>query len=137
MATASHSSHGAILWLKRLWPLLALFAATALVLAMGWQHYLTLEALAENREVLRSAIATKMLLSLLGFVALYAVVVALSLPGGAVLTLAGGFLFGWFLGGLASIIGATIGDNRLRRGSRRKGRPILGSLPRGISARRL
>ena len=36
-------------------------------------------------------------------------VVALSLPGGAVLTLAGGFLFGWFIGGVASIIGATIG----------------------------
>jgi uncharacterized membrane protein YdjX (TVP38/TMEM64 family) len=35
--------------------------------------------------------------------------VTLSLPGGAVLTIAGGFLFGWFLGGVASIVGATIG----------------------------
>ncbi len=46
---------------------------------------------------------------MLAFVALYAAVVALSLPGGAVLTMAGGFLFGWLLGGLASIVGATIG----------------------------
>ena len=50
-----------------------------------------------------------MLLSLLAFVALYAAAVALSLPGGAVLTLAGGFLFGWLLGGVASILAATIG----------------------------
>ena len=50
-----------------------------------------------------------MLLSLLAFVALYAAAVALSLPGGAVLTMAGGFLFGWLLGGIASILAATIG----------------------------
>jgi uncharacterized membrane protein YdjX (TVP38/TMEM64 family) len=31
------------------------------------------------------------------------------LPGAAVLTLAGRFLFGWFWGGLASMIAATIG----------------------------
>ena len=30
-------------------------------------------------------------------------------PGGAVLTLAGGLLFGWLLGGIASMIGATLG----------------------------
>jgi uncharacterized membrane protein YdjX (TVP38/TMEM64 family) len=76
---------------------------------MGWHRYLSLEALAENREVLRAYIASNLVLSLLAFVALYAAVVALSLPGGAVLTLAGGFLFGWLLGGVASIVAATIG----------------------------
>jgi uncharacterized membrane protein YdjX (TVP38/TMEM64 family) len=109
MKTAAESMNGALLWLKRLWPLLALLAATGFVFAMGWQRYLTLETLAENREALRGYIDGNMVLSLLGFVALYAAVVALSLPGGAVLTIAGGFLFGWFLGGVASIIAATIG----------------------------
>jgi uncharacterized membrane protein YdjX (TVP38/TMEM64 family) len=109
MSTASDTTRNAVLWLKRLWPLLLLLAATVLALAMGWQHYLTLQALAENRETLRGYIDGNMLLSLLGFIALYVVVVALSLPGGAVLTIAGGFLFGWFIGGVASIIGATIG----------------------------
>jgi uncharacterized membrane protein YdjX (TVP38/TMEM64 family) len=109
MSTASDTTRNAVLWLKRLWPLLVLMAATGFVLAMGWQRYLTLQALAENRESLRSYIDGNMLLSLLGFIVLYAGVVALSLPGGAVLTLAGGFLFGWFIGGVASIIGATIG----------------------------
>ena len=109
MSTASDTTRNAVLWLKRLWPLLVLMAATGFVLAMGWQRYLTLQALAENRESLRSYIDGNMLLSLLGFIVLYGGVVALSLPGGVVFTLAGGFLFGWFIGGVASIIGATIG----------------------------
>jgi uncharacterized membrane protein YdjX (TVP38/TMEM64 family) len=109
MSTASDTTHIAVLWLKRLWPLLLLLAATGFVFAMGWQRYLTLQALAENREALRGYIDGNMLMSLLGFIALYAAVVALSLPGGAVLTLAGGFLFGWFIGGVTSIIGASIG----------------------------
>jgi uncharacterized membrane protein YdjX (TVP38/TMEM64 family) len=109
MKTASESTSGAALWLKRLWPLLALIAATGFVLAMGWQRYLTVEALAENRGVLSGFIDANMLLSLLAFIAIYIVAVALSLPGGAVLTIAGGFLFGWLVGGLAAILGATIG----------------------------
>jgi len=96
-------------WLKRLWPLLVLIAATAFVFAMGWHRYLTIEALAENRDALRAYIGANMLQSLAIFIAVYAAAVALSLPGGAVLTLAGGLLFGWLLGGIASIFGATIG----------------------------
>jgi uncharacterized membrane protein YdjX (TVP38/TMEM64 family) len=109
MKTGSEPTRGAALWLKRLWPLLLLIAASAFVLAMGWQRYLTLEKLAENREALRALIDANMLASLAAFVAIYAVTVALSVPGGAVLTVAGGLLFGWFLGGIASVIGATIG----------------------------
>jgi uncharacterized membrane protein YdjX (TVP38/TMEM64 family) len=40
---------------------------------------------------------------------LYAVVVALSVPGGAFLTVTGGFLFGLGLGTVYSVIGAMIG----------------------------
>ena len=109
MKTASETARGAALWLKRLWPLMVLLAATAFVLAMGWHRYLTIEALAENREALRAFIGANTVLSLAIFVALYAGVVALSLPGGAVLTISGGFLFGWLLGGTASILAATIG----------------------------
>jgi uncharacterized membrane protein YdjX (TVP38/TMEM64 family) len=109
MMTGSEGVHAAALWLKRLWPLLLLLAAGGLVLAMGWHRYLTLGALAENRETLRGLIEANMVLSLAAFIALYAATVALSLPGGAVLTIAGGFLFGWFVGGVASLVGATVG----------------------------
>ena len=107
MNLAPTSGQGAAL--KRLWPLFVLLGAMAFVLAMGWQRYLTIAALAENREALRLFIEAHRLLSLGAFIALYVAVVALSIPGGAVLTVAGGFLFGWLLGGAASVIGATIG----------------------------
>jgi uncharacterized membrane protein YdjX (TVP38/TMEM64 family) len=109
MKTGSENARGAARWLRRLWPLLALLAASAFVFAMGWHRYLSMGALAENRDTLRAVIAGNMGLSLAIFVALYTAAVALSLPGGAVLTIAGGFLFGWLLGGAASILAATIG----------------------------
>ncbi len=96
-------------WLRRLWPLLLLIAGAALVFGMGWHRYLTLEELIERREALRAAIAGNLPLALFAFMGLYALVVALSIPGGAVLTLAGGFLFGWFVGGVASLVAATAG----------------------------
>jgi uncharacterized membrane protein YdjX (TVP38/TMEM64 family) len=106
---APETAGGVTGWLKRLWPLIALVAATVFVFAMGWHRYFTLTALAENRAALRDVIDAHKLLSLAAFVALYAVVVALSVPGGAVMTIAGGFLFGWLMGGVAAVIGATIG----------------------------
>jgi uncharacterized membrane protein YdjX (TVP38/TMEM64 family) len=96
-------------WLKRLWPLLLLAAVAVLVVGMGWHHYLTLEQLAANRESLRALIEEHYLLALTAFTVVYAITVALSIPGGAVLTVGGGFLFGWFLGGVLAVVGATIG----------------------------
>ena len=107
--TAQPPPLDALSWLKRLWPLLLLVVAAAVVLAMGWQSYLSVQQLAENRDALGAFIDANMALALLAFIALYTVTVALSVPGAAVLTLAGGLLFGWLLGGIASMIGATLG----------------------------
>lgn len=109
MDTVEDMARGAGNWLARFWPLLLILGVAGLVLAMGWHRYLTLEHLANNRESLRAFIEGNYALALAAFVALYVVVVALSLPGGAVLTIGGGFLFGWLAGGLLSIVGATIG----------------------------
>jgi uncharacterized membrane protein YdjX (TVP38/TMEM64 family) len=109
MAVAGDKQAGAVAWAKRLWPLLLLLAAMALVFAMGWHRYLTLQELVERREALRASISGHTLLAILAFMAIYAATVALSLPGAAVLTLAGGFLFGWFWGALASVAAATTG----------------------------
>jgi uncharacterized membrane protein YdjX (TVP38/TMEM64 family) len=97
-------------WLRRFWPLLLLIGACAFVFAMGWQRHLTLEELANRRAELSALIAAHPMLSLLAFIALYTVIVALSLPGAAVMTVAGGFLFGWLWGGIAAIIAATLGS---------------------------
>lgn len=109
MDTVQHLARGAGNWLRRLWPLLLLLGLGGLIVAMGWHRYLTLEHLANNRETLRGLIEGNLALALAAFVAIYAVTIALSLPGGAVLTIAGGFLFGWLVGGAASVVAATVG----------------------------
>ena len=109
MSQLSRPASQAGAWLKRFWPLLLLVGACAFVFAMGWHRYLTLDELAARREQLSALIAAHPVLSILAYMALYAVVVALSLPGGAVMTIAGGFLFGWLWGGIAAIVAATLG----------------------------
>lgn len=48
-------------------------------------------------------------MSILSYVLVYVVTTAFSIPGGAVLTMLGGALFGAFLGTFLAVIGATIG----------------------------
>lgn len=94
----------------RTWaPLIVIVATMALVFAMGWHKYLTLEQLGRNYEALSAYIEANLLLSLLAYAALYIAVVALSLPGALALTLAGGLLFGWAIGGPVTVVAATIG----------------------------
>lgn len=95
--------------LRRLLPLLVLAAAIAGFLASGLGRYLSFAALSEHRDWLLGAVARAGALAPLAFIALYALVAALSVPGGLFLTLTGGFLFGTWLGGICTLIGATIG----------------------------
>jgi uncharacterized membrane protein YdjX (TVP38/TMEM64 family) len=84
-------------------------AAMALVLLKGWHHHFTLETVVAQRDRFHQVLAANVILSLIAFVALYALLVALSLPCGLIMTVAGGLLFGWLLGALAAIAGATLG----------------------------
>ncbi|MBU1212813.1 MAG: VTT domain-containing protein [Alphaproteobacteria bacterium] len=90
-------------------PLIVIAALMGLVFAMGWHKYLSLEQLGRNYGTLNSFISQNLVLSLLAYAALYIAVVALSLPGALALTLAGGLLFGWQIGGPVTVIAATIG----------------------------
>jgi uncharacterized membrane protein YdjX (TVP38/TMEM64 family) len=94
---------------KRYLPLLIIVLALAAVLLSGGTRYLTLEALQENDSALRAFVSHQRLPALLLFAGLYAFVTAISIPGALVLTLAGGYLFGPWLGGAATVVGATIG----------------------------
>jgi uncharacterized membrane protein YdjX (TVP38/TMEM64 family) len=94
---------------RRLVPLGLLVAAGVAFIAVGGHKYLTFAALAENHDWLCSLVARWGLLAALLYIAVYGALVALSVPGGTVLTIAGGFLFGTWLGGLCAIIGATLG----------------------------
>ena len=109
MPPVDHASSPAprALWLRRL-PIIGIFAA-ALIGAFLLRDTLSFEALARHREALLAFRDANYLLTVLGFVAVYIGIVALSLPGGTVATLAGGFLFGLFPGVLFNVTGATIG----------------------------
>jgi uncharacterized membrane protein YdjX (TVP38/TMEM64 family) len=94
---------------RRWAPLAVLAALMAVAIQQGWYRHLTLDALIAHEAALRAFVATNLVVALAAYAGIYVVVVALSLPGGLLLTLAGGFLFGWLLGGVVTVAAATIG----------------------------
>jgi uncharacterized membrane protein YdjX (TVP38/TMEM64 family) len=73
------------------------------------QRFLTLDALKANRQALLGYYATHKLLMVAGFMAIYIVQTALSLPGAAILSLAAGAIFGSAMGTVYANIAATLG----------------------------
>jgi uncharacterized membrane protein YdjX (TVP38/TMEM64 family) len=80
-----------------------------LVFATGLQRELSLATLIRHRAEIDAFVAERPLAAFVGFVALYIGVVALSIPGAALLTVSGGLLFGPLAGSLGAFIGATTG----------------------------
>ena len=99
--------------LKRFWPLLLIAAGLVLVFSLGLHRYLSFGVLRDNRADLVAWVAAMGPLAVLAFIGAYVAVVTLSLPGGAVMTMAGGFLFGAVWGSLWVVIEATIGASLL------------------------
>lgn len=89
-------------------PILMILAA-AVAGAVFLRDHLGFEALAANRDRLLTFRDAHYALSILVFVAAYAAIVALSLPGATVATLTGGFLFGLFPGVVLNVTGASLG----------------------------
>jgi uncharacterized membrane protein YdjX (TVP38/TMEM64 family) len=94
---------------RRLLPLVVLGAGLLAFFLFGLDSYLSFEALHQNRVWLKQQVAQSPLPAAAAFVALYVAVVAFSLPGGAVMTIAGGFLFGQWLGTVYVTVAATAG----------------------------
>ncbi|MEO9876684.1 MAG: TVP38/TMEM64 family protein, partial [Anderseniella sp.] len=95
--------------LKRWAPLVILLGGIAAVYASGLHKYLSLTAIADNRDALMAYVADNSVLAAAAYVAIYVAAVAFSLPGAALLTILGGFLFGWLLGGVFTVAAATAG----------------------------
>jgi uncharacterized membrane protein YdjX (TVP38/TMEM64 family) len=93
----------------RFLPLTLLLLLAVGLFAGGLGRILSLEALRTHEAALRTFIEVHRIVALLAFVILYMVATATSLPGATILTLAGGYLFGTWLGGGATVIGATLG----------------------------
>ncbi len=96
---------------KILWIALGL---VALMVVWLYQHYdlgrlLTLDNLKSSRDALVGAYQSEPLTVLLGFFVVYVAATALSIPGATVLTLAGGAMFGLWLGLLIVSFASSIG----------------------------
>lgn len=88
------------------------FAAVILVtlffyLDLG--RFLTLAALKANRQTLLDYYTAHKLIMVAGFMAVYILQTALSLPGAAILSLAAGAIFGSITGTVYAVIAATLG----------------------------
>ena len=126
---------------RRLVPLGLLVAAGIAFIAIGGRQYLTFAALAENRDWLCGLVQRWGLVSGFLYIAVYAGLVALSVPGAAVLTIAGGFLFGTWLGTLCAVVGATLGATGIFLATRaglgglaQRAGPLVGKLEAGFRA---
>lgn len=95
--------------LRRWLPFALLILLGAAGYALGLDRFISLEALARNREELRLWVDGHLGLALAGFMLLYTAAVALSLPVASALSIAGGFLFGWALSVPATVLSAVAG----------------------------
>jgi len=99
--------------LKRVLPVAVLVAFIGAAFAFHLDRYLSLDVLRQNRAHLTAFVSEHGVAAGLGYVIAYIGVVALSLPGAAIMTLAGGFLFGVVVGATLTVIGATLGATLL------------------------
>lgn len=94
---------------KKWLPLIILVLAVAASFASGLHKYISLTKVAENREYLAQFVAHNWFAAVGLYMAIYAAATTLSLPGGALLTIVGGFIFGWLVASLATVVAATAG----------------------------
>lgn len=95
--------------IKRFLPLVAIAGVAGLAIAFDLHTFLSFDVLKNNRDALMTWHAENPVLAPLVFIAIYAVMTAVSLPGAVWLTLAAGFVFGTVAATLIVVSGATLG----------------------------
>ncbi len=95
--------------MKHWWLLVLLVLLIILFLAFDLGRFLSLETLKSGRDELQQAYQARPLQMMGLYAGIYIVIAALSLPGAAVMTLAGGAIFGVWVGIPLAVISASIG----------------------------
>jgi uncharacterized membrane protein YdjX (TVP38/TMEM64 family) len=94
---------------RRYLPLVLVAAIAAAIALSGISRYLSLDALSHDRVMLLGFVHEHPTLSLELYILAYFCVVAFSIPGALIMTLAGGFLFGVAEGTFGVAVGVTAG----------------------------
>lgn len=95
--------------MKHWWLLIVLVLLAGLFFAFDLQRFLSLEMLKNSRDALQQAFQARPMQVISLYVAVYIVITSLSLPGATLMTLAGGAIFGLWVGIPAAVISASIG----------------------------
>lgn len=140
MAQVPKASQDSVRPFRRWWPLALLVVVAVGVYASGAYEKVSLATIAEHRDRLQDVVSQHWLVALAGFGLIYVATVALSIPGAALLTMLGGFLFGWLAGGLLVVVAATAGATLIFLVARtslgdvlvRRAGPRLNALARGF-----
>lgn len=95
--------------LKRIIPLVIIVIAAILFFYLKLYRYLTFENLKLHHQLLTKWTDEHYWLTSLCFILIYIAIVAISVPGATLLTIASGFLFGTIIGTIYVVIAATVG----------------------------
>ena len=93
--------------------LIAILSLVALANAFDLGRLISLDMVRENRASLLGFVADQKILAGLLFVAAYIAAVTFSVPGAAIISMTGGFMFGAWTGAALSVAGATAGATLL------------------------
>lgn len=96
--------------LRRWLPLLLMMGAGAAVYFSGLYKYVAFDELRARHDELKAFVDDHFLLGLLIYMAVFLAATFIAVPGAMVLQLIAGFLFGPWIGGLATAISATFGS---------------------------
>jgi uncharacterized membrane protein YdjX (TVP38/TMEM64 family) len=96
--------------LRRWAPLFGLGLLIAAAYYFGLQNYFSLQNIAAHHKVLLDYVSDHLVIALIIYAGFYIAVVSLSLPGSAILSISGGYIFGWFLSAPITVVAATIGS---------------------------
>jgi uncharacterized membrane protein YdjX (TVP38/TMEM64 family) len=109
-----HSTAGPRRAAWRRWlPLGLIMLGLVLVFVFDIDEFASFQHLRDHHQRLAQFVATHYVQAIVGYLVLYVVFVALSLPGAIWLTVAGGFLFGAVMASILAVIAATTGATLL------------------------
>ncbi len=96
--------------LLRFAPLILLIVGGLTISFLGVSRYLSLSSIVEGRAALVDYVADQPIRTIAIYSGFYVVAVVFSVPGGSLLTIAGGILFGGVFGGIITTLAATFGS---------------------------